>query len=115
MSDDYDDDNLDDINAAEPAGQHPVAPAASTTVPSETPLESYRPEMLPHNSVPETPPASGPRHDAFVDIRRDLMPQPVRRHYDDAQETAPSLRREPGTSLRESILKKPLSSLYKRD
>jgi hypothetical protein len=32
-----------------------------------------------------------------------------------APESPPSLRREPGTSLRDSILKKPISSLYKKD
>jgi hypothetical protein len=31
------------------------------------------------------------------------------------RDPAPSLRREPGLSLRDSILKKPLSSLYDKD
>jgi Predicted ATPase len=115
MSDGFDGDDADSIDVMEPSGQHQIAQATSTASPSSTPLESYRPEMLPRNSIPDTPPID-PRHDAFADIRRELMPPPIRRSYDDEREPVPPIRREPGTSsLRESILKKPLSSLYKRD
>ncbi|MCL6708199.1 DUF87 domain-containing protein [Pseudomonas sp. R2.Fl] len=122
-SDDLDDDDMEDIDAMESTEQRPVAtapvpgsPVPSAATPSAAPLESYRPEMLPRNSVPDAPPID-PRRDAFADIRRELMPPPVQRQYDsEPEQPAPSIRREPGTSsLRESILKKPLSSLYKRD
>ncbi|MBX9470038.1 MAG: DUF87 domain-containing protein [Rhizobium sp.] len=76
------------------------------TLPSSEmpPIEPYRPDMLPRTGMDDP-------------VRpRAEMPAPA---Y--AAEPAPAtfgsqpLRREGGSSLRESILKKPLSSLYKRD
>ncbi|MNL87606.1 hypothetical protein D3C87_2168380 [compost metagenome] len=42
-------------------------------------------------------------------------PPPIQRSFGSEPQPAPSIRREPGTSLRDSILKKPLSSLYNKD
>lgn len=85
-------------------------------------LEPYRPEMLPRAAAPEQPLA--PRPDRFTDLRRDRPPEPP--PYQPAPPTFqrppapegaprpnPLLRRE--GSLRESLLKKPLSSLYDKD
>ena len=82
------------------------APVQRHTLPSsETPpIEPYRPDMLPRAGMEERARA------------RTETPGPA---Y--ATEPTPAtfasqpLRREGGSSLRESILKKPLSSLYKRD
>lgn len=85
-------------------------------------LEPYRPEMLPRAAAPEQPLA--PRPDRFAELRRDRPPEPP--PYQPAPPTFqrppapegaprpnPLLRRE--GSLRESLLKKPLSSLYDKD
>jgi hypothetical protein len=70
---------------------------------------AYEPPPVPRQTMERTPALNGagansgvsPRDTAFV------RPQPA---------DQPSLRRDPGTpSLRDSILKKPLSSLYKKD
>ncbi|MBR0555166.1 ATP-binding protein [Ciceribacter sp. L1K23] len=104
-----------DLRAAHAALSSPAlsSPAMSSPAPAQTaaPLESYRSDMLPRAEVAA---AAAPRPD-FVEIRRDLSQPSLRRSTDGAQEPAPSLRREPGTSLRESILRKPLSSLYDKD
>ncbi|MGR9247003.1 ATP-binding protein [Rhizobium leguminosarum] len=89
----------------------PYTPPAS----SAAPLESYRRELLPQTPRldPATSPAIDPRLDALRrEMRRDepVFPRPT----PPADQPAVS-RREPGTSLRESILKKPLSSLYNKD
>lgn len=126
----YNDEELDDEDRDEgaqiaPAFRAPTPAAAPAPVPtyqpaphpayeasvrrqilpaSETPaIEPYRPDMLPRTgredpsrSRTETPPAfaASPPSASFG---------------------SEPLRREGGSSLRESILKKPLSSLYKRD
>ena len=87
------------------------------------PLESYRPDMLPRPSAapaepaPAYPMASAPaptrpqptapafNRSAPPRAERDPPPPPA----------APQPRREPGMSLRDSILKRPLSSLYDKD
>ncbi len=76
-----------------------------TLAASETPaIEPYRPDMLPRAGADEV-----------------LRPRPETPAPAYAAEPPPPtfgsqpLRREGGSSLRESILKKPLSSLYKRD
>ena len=76
------------------------------------PIEPYRPDMLPRatDAAPSTSIDS-----RLADLRRDYrgddntgnQPPPAR-------DTSPP-RREPGLSLRDSILKKPLSSLYNKD
>ncbi|MBY5563752.1 ATP-binding protein [Rhizobium leguminosarum] len=90
-------------------------PASSAAPPASAPLESYRRELLPQTPRldPAAPPAIDPRLDALRrEMRRDepVFPRPI----PPADQPAVS-RREPGTSLRESILKKPLSSLYNKD
>ncbi|UWM73859.1 DUF87 domain-containing protein [Rhizobium sp. WSM4643] len=90
-------------------------PVSSAAPPAPAPLESYRRELLPQTPRldPATSPAIDPRLDALRrEMRRD---EPVfARPAPPADQPAVS-RREPGTSLRESILKKPLSSLYNKD
>ncbi|TAU84478.1 DUF87 domain-containing protein [Rhizobium leguminosarum] len=90
-------------------------PASSAAPPASAPLESYRRELLPQTPRldPATSPAIDPRLDALRrEMRRDepVFPRPA----PPTDQSAVS-RREPGTSLRESILKKPLSSLYNKD
>ncbi|MBY5319468.1 MULTISPECIES: ATP-binding protein [Rhizobium] len=109
-----------DFDEADPADEDldakPYAPPASSAAPpASAPLESYRRELLPQTPRldPATAPAIDPRLDALRrEMRRDepVFPRPA----PPADQPAVS-RREPGTSLRESILKKPLSSLYNKD
>ncbi|MBY5647348.1 ATP-binding protein [Rhizobium leguminosarum] len=108
------------FDEADPADEDldakPYAPPASSAAPpASAPLESYRRELLPQTPRldPAAPPAIDPRLDALRrEMRRDepVFPRPI----PPADQPAVS-RREPGTSLRESILKKPLSSLYNKD
>jgi len=68
------------------------------------PIEPYRPDMLPRTPL-EEPPRPRPE-----------MPTPAfAAETPSATFGSQPLRREGASSLRESILKKPLSSLYKRD
>ncbi|MDH4412227.1 MAG: DUF87 domain-containing protein [Rhizobium sp.] len=86
-----------------PAMEPPVQRRTLPT--SETPaIEPYRPDMLPRPAMDDL---ARPRHE----------PAPPAYAADAPPATfgAQPLRREGGSSLRESILKKPLSSLYKRD
>ncbi|MBY5623259.1 ATP-binding protein [Rhizobium leguminosarum] len=108
---------FDEADAAdEDLDAKPYAPPASSAAPpASAPLESYRRELLPQTPRldPAAPPAIDPRLDALRrEMRRDepVFPRPI----PPADQPAVS-RREPGTSLRESILKKPLSSLYNKD
>lgn len=80
--------------------------------------EPYHPDMLPRPPVSEPPAPLRP--DRFADLRRERstdVSQPVFQRPPAQQEGAPRpnplLRRE--GSLRESLLKKPLSSLYDKD
>jgi hypothetical protein len=102
----------------------PIIPI-QTTAPPLAPIEPYRQDMLPRAPAAREPPPSrdsfGPGPDMSIDsrlealrreMRADLRPPP----RSPEPPVAPlSLRREPGVSLRESILKKPLSSLYDKD
>ncbi|NLS20835.1 ATP-binding protein [Rhizobium sp. P40RR-XXII] len=80
------------------------------------PIEPYRPDMLPRPATQQAaPPLQTSIDSRLADLRReyrgddtDARPMPPR-------EPLPSLRREPGLSLRDSILKKPPSSLYDKD
>lgn len=77
--------------------------------------EPYRPDMLPRSSLSEPP---MPRPDRFADLRRERggePPQPIFQRPLALENPRPNplLRRE--GSLRESLLKKPLSSLYDKD
>ncbi|TCL73774.1 ATP-binding protein [Rhizobium sp. BK251] len=113
---------LDEIDEAHPATMREEAhvPHHAPTQPS---VEPYRPEMLPGAAATPAPLSHAPRNstdDRFESVRRELYgddrsfhrtptaPQP-------APAPTPPTRREPGMSLRESILKKPLSSLYNKD
>ncbi|MFN3508675.1 MAG: ATP-binding protein [Allorhizobium sp.] len=95
--------------APRPAYEPPVQ--RKTLAASETPtIEPYRPDMLPRTGLDDVP---RPRSDA---------PAPAMTSTPAYAGEPPSatfgsqpVRREGGSSLRESILKKPLSSLYKRD
>ncbi len=89
--------------APRPSYEPPIQ--RQTLAASETPaIEPYRPDMLPRAGADEV-----------------LRPRPETPAPAYAAEPPPPtfgsqpLRREGGSSLRESILKKPLSSLYKRD
>lgn len=96
----------------ETADQPYATPSAA-----QTPLEPYRSGLLPQSRAqhPEPPPLSPQTSiDARLEalrreMRRDEQPRPAFGE----QTSAP--RREGGMSLRESILKKPLSSLYDKD
>jgi hypothetical protein len=91
----------------------------SVTAPPLAPQpEPYRPDMLPRGPISEPPPT--PRPDRFADLRRERSaenPPPTFQRPatppDNAPRPNPLLRRE--GSLRESLLKKPLSSLYDKD
>jgi hypothetical protein len=132
----YDDEEFDDDEGFDPRRPSPVpqpqpparttaasfptpSPSSVTRQPFETPLqrqalpvsetptiEPYRPDMLPRPGIDDMP--------------RPRMESPAPAHSM-AGEPPPAtfgsqpVRREGGSSLRESILKKPLSSLYKRD
>lgn len=109
-----------------PASPPPGLPA---TPREQSNLERYRPDMLPRASGPDHPslersaferPATepaAPRQPA-PDTKLEQGAQqapPVQRRFEAGGQPQPTLRREPGTSLRESILRKPLSSLYNKD
>ena len=99
------------------------------------PIEPYRPDMLPRTALDRAPPAerayepashASPSLPARTDAddgtsdRFERRVQPDRRIAEPQPYPPPptptgGLRREPGVSLRESIMKKPLSSLYKKD
>ncbi|MFT4180843.1 MAG: DUF87 domain-containing protein [Rhizobium sp.] len=105
------DDLDDDLVEVRTAAAQPSADVAP-------PVEPYRPDMLPRPAVPSSSTAAP---QTSIDGRL----AELRRNYrgDDnagnppapSRDSAPSLRREPGLSLRDSILKKPLSSLYNKD
>ncbi|RUM24471.1 DUF87 domain-containing protein [Rhizobium vallis] len=105
--------SFDEADAAdEDLDAKPYTPPAAEAA---APLESYRRELLPQ--APRLDPASSPSIDPRLDaLRREMrreepvFPRPA------APTDQPAItRREPGPSLRESILKKPLSSLYNKD
>ncbi|MCM2472059.1 ATP-binding protein [Rhizobium sp. CG5] len=95
---------FDDAEAAEP-----LADLSRQT----PPVEPYRPDMLPRTMVEEPTTRL---------IRRDIDANPAgigqggtSTPFTAAPAPASTLRKEPGQSLRDSILKKPLSSLYRKD
>ncbi|MBY5917937.1 ATP-binding protein [Rhizobium leguminosarum] len=104
--------SLDEADAAdEDLDAKPYAPPASTAAP----LETYRRELLPQ--TPRLDPAAMPAIDPRLDaLRREMRrEEPVFPRPAPATDQPAISRREPGTSLRESILKKPLSSLYNKE
>lgn len=104
-------DDADEVLEAKPYAPPPPA----SPPPVSAPLESYRRELLPQTPGldPAAPPPVDPRLDALRrEMRREepIFPRPA------PPTDQPAItRREPGSSLRESILKKPLSSLYNKD
>ncbi|MBX5143853.1 ATP-binding protein [Rhizobium lentis] len=104
------------LDEAETAGEDlDATPYASPAPTVSTPLESYRRELLPQ--APRLDPAESAPIDPRLDaLRRELRrEEPVFPRPAPPTDQPPVTRREPGTSLRESILKKPLSSLYNKD
>ncbi|AUW43447.1 ATP-binding protein [Rhizobium leguminosarum] len=104
-----------DFDEADPADEDLDAKQYTPPVSSAAPLESYRRELLPQTPRldPATSPAIDPRLDALRrEMRRD---EPVFARPAPPTDQPAVSRREPGTSLRESILKKPLSSLYNKE
>jgi hypothetical protein len=101
----------EDADADEDLDAKPYAPPAS----SAAPLETYRRELLPQ--TPRLDPAAVPAIDPRLDaLRREMRrEEPVFPRPAPATDQPAISRREPGTSLRESILKKPLSSLYNKE
>lgn len=93
----------------------PLAPSLNTQP------EPYRPDMLPRGPSPEpmSPPRPDRFGDRFSDLRRERPAEPPQPAYQRASQPEaaprpnPLLRRE--GSLRESLLKKPLSSLYDKE
>ena len=73
---------------------------------SSPPIESYRPDMLPRVD-PAPQPVAPPQtsiDSKLAELRRDYR-----------RDDTGTLRREPGTSLRDSLMKKPLGSLFSKD
>ncbi len=89
----------------------PRQPTVSQSAPPQP--EPYRPDMLPRARTYETTASAAP--DRFADLRRDrLQEQPAQPRQPETPMRSPLLRRD-GSSLRESLLKKPLGSLYDKD
>ncbi|MDI7863681.1 DUF87 domain-containing protein [Rhizobiaceae bacterium n13] len=98
--------------------QATFGPAATEAAPAQPTYEPYRPDMLPRAPSPEELLASAePQHTVADDWKRRASDFPTSSpSYRPVQEKpAEPVKREPGMSLRESILKKPLSSLYRKD
>ncbi|MGV1789024.1 ATP-binding protein [Rhizobium sp. A37_96] len=99
---------FDDL-PAEQAAQYRAEP----DLPSSEP---YRPDMLPRTPPQATASIPTSIDSRLAELRREFRsddatsPRPM-----PTREPLPSLRREPGLSLRDSILKKPLSSLYDKE
>ncbi|TCR83550.1 ATP-binding protein [Rhizobium sp. BK376] len=88
--------------------------------PSAPAVEPYRPEMLPRGSDATTGFAAPQTSidSRLAELRREIRNDevaPDRFRPAAARDGEPPPRREPGLSLRDSILKKPLSSLYNKD
>jgi hypothetical protein len=101
----------EDIEPRNPAPAYRQAPR-----PEATPIEPYRPEMLPRVSEASSnvgPPPQTSIDSKLAELRRDYRREDAGRPAP-AQDNNP-LRREPGPSLRDSLLKKPLGSLFNKD
>ncbi|OEC98099.1 MULTISPECIES: ATP-binding protein [Rhizobium] len=84
--------------------------------PNPPSIEPYRPDMLPRTTAPQPAAASQTSIDSkLAELRREFRSDEGGTRSVSPREAAPSLRRESGPSLRDSILKKPLSSLYDKD
>ncbi|AGB71586.1 MULTISPECIES: ATP-binding protein [Rhizobium] len=93
--------------------EQPIRPQAESSL---QPIEPYRPDMLPRTAAPQPAAASQTSIDSkLAELRREFRSDEGGTRSVSPREPAPSLRREPGLSLRDSLLKKPLSSLYDKD
>lgn len=113
---DADDDGASDVELARwNSEMHtddvpPLAPHQPGQQQSVEGLEPYRPDMLPR-APRDAEPARQPR---FTEFRRDATPEYGTSNRNET--SRPAFGRPEGTgSLRESLLKKPLSSLYDKD
>lgn len=92
--------------------EQPIRPQVES---SQQPIEPYRPDMLPR-TAPQPAAASQTSIDSkLAELRREFRSDEGIARSVPPREPAPSLRREPGLSLRDSILRKPLSSLYDKE
>ncbi len=101
-------DNFDDVPV-----EQPIRPQAES---SQQPIEPYRPDMLPRTAAPQPAAASQTSIDSkLAELRREFRSDEGGTRSVPPREPGVSLRRESGLSLRDSILRKPLSSLYDKD
>ena len=101
-------DDFDEVPVEQPIRPH--------VEPNPPPIEPYRPDMLPRTAAPQPAAASQTSIDSkLAELRREFRSDEGGTRSVPPREPAPSLRREPGLSLRDSILRKPLSSLYDKD
>ncbi len=95
----------------------PSTTASFSVAPPLAPIEPYRRDMLPRAPVTPAAPAAPP--ETSIDSRLEALRREMRAEAQpkpaEPQAGTPGIRREPNMSLRESILKKPLSSLYNKD
>ncbi|MBW9116690.1 ATP-binding protein [Rhizobium cauense] len=121
-----DEDDYDDYDSPAATRSYPSAPVAThvSTTPPLAPIEPYRREMLPGAGSPREPLATAPRATAAapetsIDSRLEALRREIHREPASGQSDNPpiagSIRREPGMSLRDSILKRPLSSLNNKE
>lgn len=121
-----DEDDYDDYDSPAATRSYPSAPVAThaSTAPPLAPIEPYRREMLPGAGSPREPLATAPRATAAapetsIDSRLEALRREIHREPASGQGDHPpvagSIRREPGMSLRDSILKRPLSSLNNKE
>ncbi|MBB4569092.1 ATP-binding protein [Rhizobium leucaenae] len=107
----------EDIND-EDVGQPAPKPEPQSVRIEAPPIEPYRPDMLPRTTAAS---AFGAAPQTSIDSRLAELRREFRGGDNasgqsaSANELSPSVRREGGLSLRDSILKKPLSSLYNKD
>jgi DNA helicase HerA-like ATPase len=101
-------DDLDEVPV-----QQTIPPQAEPNPPS---IEPYRPDMLPRTAAqPTAAPVQTSIDSRLADLRREFRGDDAGARPTPTRESAPPLRRESGLSLRDSILKKPLSSLFDKE
>ena len=93
--------------------EQPARRSADTNTSSNEP---YRPDMLPRTATVQPTASTQTSIDSrLAELRREFRSDDAGARPTPAREQPPSLRRESGPSLRDSILRKPLSSLYDKD
>ncbi len=99
---------FDDMPIEQPARRSADADPSSS--------EPYRPDMLPRTAAAPPPVSTQTSIDSrLTELRREFRGEDTGASPIPAREPPSSLRRESGPSLRDSILRKPLSSLYDKD